>query len=361
MRFLPFFIFCFISLFAEPRFEKQSLDLKNKKISLNTQKLLNVIEEVLSYWQKNKEIDKEALHGGYCQGIDQSSERLLLTLQAFKKILEEDKTKQNQHLQNIDFLSKNFDFFRWYPDAEAINRLANSKPILQQMPKDHILITKYYVKSAVASAEKTPLYSQAMYGLPFDEANLSQIEGDRLKGTRFQFGKQAIYKGALDLPKPLAPTLIFVSRKDFEDALLQGTLIAQINQKELVFNVFRNNGVAYDRTKTPEDQERFWYFRPVKGLLGYGKDSDNKVKIETEVVVAGDVPYFGLGRIFLTKRIEFGETVLRLLLLADTGGAFNENRFQLDWLSGQFNGYSDFQKFNKNITDFAEVYILLKK
>jgi hypothetical protein len=96
-------------------------------------------------------------------------------------------------------------------------------------------------------------------------------------------------------------------------------------------------------------------------VLGYGKDSEYKIAIETEVTVAGDIAFFGLGKVFLISRIENGTKISRIVILADTGGAFQNNQFQLDWLSGFYKNFADYQENNKQISDYGDVWMLVVK
>jgi hypothetical protein len=52
---------------------------------------------------------------------------------------------------------------------------------------------------------------------------------------------------------------------------------------------------------------------------------------------------------------------MRLGILADTGGAFTPNLFQLDYYAGVFPSRRMFKRKVKKLPDFARVYILIKK
>ena len=48
-------------------------------------------------------------------------------------------------------------------------------------------------------------------------------------------------------------------------------------------------------------------------------------------------------------------------MLADQGGAFDSNLFQLDMLVDSYRGWRDYHKANKYLPDYAKAWLLLKK
>ncbi len=96
-------------------------------------------------------------------------------------------------------------------------------------------------------------------------------------------------------------------------------------------------------------------------MLGYGKDANYKIPILPKVTVAGDIFQLGLGRLILLRTEEQGQPVFRLTVLADTGGAFHDNLYQLDWLSGYYRDWDDYYQANRHISDYADAWLLLKK
>lgn len=322
-------------------------------------KLCEVAKETLLYLNKGVDYDANAIHGGKVPGASFPLQRVKATLQYVCELAQ----SNPQALSDPNFIAKNFELIRWYPDVSAAQKLAKQKPLLANIPRDQILQTKYYVRIADGAAVKSVSRPQALYGLPFDEADLSLAEADALgsKITRFQLGKQQIIAGALE-QKPLrAPALVWLSREDLEGALLQGTAVVPDGKKYRYYNVHRTNGIAYDRKITPEQQQRYWYFKEVKSVLGYGKDADYKIPIQPEVTVAGDIPQLGLGKLILLATKEHGNITYRLTVLADTGGAFANNLYQLDWLSGYYRGWDDYYAANKHRADYSSSWILVKK
>jgi hypothetical protein len=326
--------------------------------------LCQVATETLKYIDKGQSYDPVAIHGGKVPGATVSVVEIRSTLQYICQIANEDQAKgRKSRLTDPAFIKQNFQFVRWLPDQAGAAKLAKNKPLLQKLPADRILQTKYFVKIADGSPVKTAKHSQALYGLPYDEAKLDLATADALgnKITRFQLGKQDIVRGALEKTPLRAPALFWLSREDLEGALLQGTAVVPSDQGYRYYNVHRTNGIAYDRTKTPEQQQRYWYFKEVQSVLGYGKDADYKIPIKPEVTVAGDIPQLGLGKLILLATPESGVMHYRLTILADTGGAFANNLFQLDWLSGYYRGWPDYFAANKHRGDYSQTYLLLKK
>ncbi len=326
--------------------------------------LCQVATETLKYIDKGQSYDPVAIHGGKIPGATVPVADIRATLLYICKIANEDQAAgRKSRLTDPNFIQQHFNFVRWLPDQAGAAKLAKNKPLLQKLPADKILQTKYFVKIADGSPVKTTQQNQALYGLPYDEAKLDLATADALgnKITRFQLGKQEIVRGALEKTPLRAPVLFWLSREGLEGALLQGTAVVPSGKGYRYYNVHRTNGIPYDRTKTPEQQQRYWYFKEVQSVLGYGKDADYKIPIKPEVTVAGDIPQLGLGKLILLATPESGVMHYRLTILADTGGAFANNLFQLDWLSGYYRGWPDYFAANKHRGDYSQAYLLLKK
>ncbi len=330
----------------------------------NSEQLCFVADETLKYLAKGPAYDPAAIHGGKLSGAATSLPRVVETLKFLCQISKEDQAKgQSSRLSNVQFIQQNFEFVHWRPDLKAAAKVSKNKPLVEKIPADKLLLTKYYVRIAEGSMQKTAQHNQALYGLPFDEATLPLDQADALgqKITRFQLGKQAIVNGALE-QKPLrAPALVWLSRDDLEGALLQGTAVVPQDNGYRYYNVHRSNGIAYDRLLKPEQQQRYWYFKQVQSVLGYGKDADYKIPIAPEVTVAGDIVNLGLGKLILLATAEGGKPHYRLTILADTGGAFANNQFQLDWLSGYYRDWDQYYQANKHRNDYSSAWLLLKK
>ncbi len=275
--------------------------------------------------------------------------------------------KGNKLLERM-FLLEHFSFYQWEPDSQtALNIASNStnkrkSEILRAIPSDKLFLTKYYTKRLKASVVKTPDYPAALYQLPFDEVGLSPEQAAAKQGllTRFKYTRQQIIEGALE-QGGLAKPLIWLSEAGLHDVLLQGTGVLEVEGKLRFFNVHRNNGIAYDYTLGKTEQARYWYFAEVNGIKGYGKTIENKIDLKPRVAFAGNVRQLGIGKLFL---ITFNEQKIKqshLGVLADEGGAFDNNLFQLDWLVESYFGWHDYHQANKHYPDYANVYLMIKK
>lgn len=359
LAFFTIFAACSVQASAKFQTESTSINFVQGNWASDPKKLCDVANETLLYLNKGAEYDANAIHGGKVNGATFPLPRVKATLSYLCELAKSNPTA----LSDPKFIATHFELVRWYPDVAAAKKLAKQKPLLANIPNDQILQTKYYVRIADGSSIKKPSHSQALYGLPYDEATLSLAEADALgsKITRFQLGKQQILAGALEQQPLRAPALVWLSREDLEGALLQGTAVVPNGNSYRYYNVHRTNGIAYDRKIAPEQQQRYWYFKEVKSVLGYGKDADYKIPIQPEVTVAGDISQLGLGKLILLATKENGTITYRLTVLADTGGAFANNLYQLDWLSGYYRGWDDYYAANKHRADYSSSWILVKK
>jgi len=202
-----------------------------------------------------------------------------------------------------------------------------------------------------------------IYALPKDEQALTLEQANmRPNLVRLHYGKQAILGGALSGKN--VPVLAYVSRDDLESALMQGTIIVDlggsIGQKTL--NVHRNNNISYDRMKLPYEQERYWYFKQVDGIKGYGKDSDHKITVYSGVTFAADLTQFGLGKLLMVQSPEKNGTVVtRVGIFADTGGAFTNNLYQVDYLAGSYKGKDAYLQATRHLPDYVNAYFMVLK
>ncbi|MFO7553444.1 MAG: MltA domain-containing protein [Haliea sp.] len=332
--------------------------------------LCEVAAATADYLGRGNAYDPAAIHGGTTPLLQTAPQRIRETLDFVCEVQRQDQARgQRSRLTDPDFIQQHFELLRWHPDQAKAASLAAGKPLLQRLPADQLLLTKYYVRVAAGSARQSAATPHALYGLPFDEADLALAAADARADsiTRYRYGKQRVVAletnpATANRMAALAPPLIWLSRADLEGALLQGTAVVEDQRgQRRYFNVHRNNGVAYDRSRKPEAQDRYWYFKEVPGVLGYGKDADYKIPVKPLVTVAGDIFQLGLGRLVLLRAEEAGQPTFRLTVLADTGGAFHDNLYQLDWLSGYYRGWDDYHAANRHISDYAEAWLLLKR
>jgi len=342
-------------------FTEQKLSL-NHPINTDFKKLCQVASSTQDYLSKGHSYDPKVIHSNVLSEIGVTPAKIKQSLSFICKIYTEDKqANRPARLNDLEFIKQNFKFINWQPDTDHAKELSKNKNLLINLPKDKILMTKYYIHQAKAQARKSQDYPQALYKLPYDETELSLDQASKVSNlTRFKYTKQEILKGALDLPKQADP-LIFLSRKDLESSLMQGTVVADLNGEKKVFNVHRNNGIGYDRKVKPYEQNRYWYFKQVEGILGYGKDANNKVTVIPEVTFAGDIYKLGLGHLLFTQFDYKDHSEYKMAILADTGGAFEDNLYQLDYLSGSYGGFKEYAAANRHLPDYISVWFMLLK
>lgn len=322
--------------------------------AINGPALCATAKETLAYLNKGSHYDPRVIHAGkaFKVPVARIKETLVFICQ-----------HQNK-LNDPAFIKKHFDFIRWYPDIEQSKPLRLNKPLIANLPKDKILMTKYYVHRAKVSNKSTSTYPFALYALPKDEESLTIEEADaKPELIRFQYGKQAILKGVL--ANRNVPVLAYLNRDDLEAALMQGTIVADFGHHERqvkIFNVHRNNNIPYDKAKNPYKQERYWYFKPVDGIKGYGKDAEHKITVNSEVTFAADLEQFGLGKLLMVQYPDqTGKIVSRAGILADTGGAFQDNLYQVDFLTGDYAGREAFYQANRHLPNYVIAYFMVLK
>lgn len=337
--------------FCMPQF-KPSTPVLDSHFEFNSQHLCVTAKNTLDYLNKGAAYDPAVIHSGRIAPLP--LERIKATLSFV--------CAHQAQMHDPNFIKQHFEFVRWYPDTQRAKQLSAHKSLLQHLPQDRILMTKYYVHLAKATTHATNATPYPLYALPADESSLSLEQANAIPSlTRFKYGKQAILKGAL---KNLAVPIAYLSREDLESALLQGTVVAEFadSQRRAIFNVHRNNNIAYDRTKTPYAQERFWYFKQVDGIKGYGKDAEHKITVVPEVTFAADITQFGLGKLLMVQYPDKqGARVSKIGVFADTGGAFADNLYQVDYLVGSYPGKEAYTKAVHTLPDYVDAYFMVVK
>lgn len=348
---------CFIwalvqPLFAAPQFNA-SAPVFNGHYQFNGAALCATAKQTLAYLNKGSAYDPQVIHVGKVAPV--SLDRVKATLVFV--------CQHQDQLNNPAFIKQHFEFIHWSPDLKRARQLSANKPLLQQIPKDRILMTKYYVHLAKANSTPSPATPYALYALPTDEQHLTLDQANAQPTlTRFKYGKQAILKGALKHQS--VPELAYLNREDLEASLLQGTVVADFGSPtgKKIFNVHRNNNIAYDRTRNPYEQERFWYFKQVDGIKGYGKDAEYKITINPQATFAADLEQFGLGKMLMIQYHDKSGTVItKAGIFADTGGAFADNLYQVDYLAGSYPGKAAFAKAARHLPDYVDAYFMVLK
>lgn len=229
-----------------------------------------------------------------------------------------------------------FSWLSWQPDVTAA--------AAHKVTVDHrIRLTRYLVYQVQGSLTRSDTHTTALYATPSDD---SGPEPSRLRYTRQQVIAGVYEPGGA--AAGLARPLVWLSRADVYGAILQGTVAVDTGDGTHLFNVHRNNGIPYNRdVRDPALQGRYWYFREVPRLLGYTSEERPAVEVAPRVTVAGDVYNLGLGRVVL---LDLGDR-LQLAVLGDTGGAFQPNLYQLDWLSGIFPSHAAYEAATAHIPE----------
>jgi len=337
--------------------------MKNVKAS----ELCTVAEQTHQYLTNNTDDDFAVKTGEIFEGkvtLQQVKDSLTFICDTYR---EDVRAKRPSRLHKNTFLKEQFTFYRWSPDIKTARKIADKSNnavksrLLNNIPEEQIFLTKYYTKTLDASPVQTKHYNQALYAIPFDEQELTLEEADKNKSsTRFKFTRQEVIAGAL-LKSKLAKPLVWITEEALHDVLLQGTGVLNVDNKTRYFNVHRNNGIAYNYSIGKREQTRYWYFAEVPSIMGYGKTLHSKIAVKPHVTFAGNVKDLGLGKLFLVSFIQSEQKVSRLGVLADQGGAFDNNFFQLDLLVDSYKGWTDYHQANKTMPDYAKAWLLIKK
>jgi len=328
-------------------FREAKLPAPAGRVFLEPAAMLKQIDQVLFYFEKYRGKDPGGVSPGMLSSLDVTLNDVTATLLFCRDILRED-MERGRKFRLIDpvFLDKHFRVVRWYPEPGNAGQ------------NGLIRITKYAVFTIPGREKRDRIFRYALYALPDDEKGMSFKEAQKNKDTlcRFKYTRQEVTAGVYD--KGGALPLVWLKKDGLEKALMQGTIcVRDKRNKRRFFNVSRGNDIPYDpNQKNPDNQERYWYFFEVKEPKGYGLDATSMMTIYPDAALAGDVVNLGLGKIMAIKG-----RVLRLGILADTGGAFTPGLDRLDYFTGVFDTAKEFWRKAKTIPEFAAVYILIKK
>lgn len=327
------------------RYVLKPVKLPSVKVNFNQADLLTVLTNTRKYFQNYGQKDPDIARNGLLLSQGVTVTEVIKTLDFMITVLQEDiSNNRPTRLQDPQFINDNFRVIKW----SAYN---------PKKPKQKKLrITKYAVFTHTGSRTKTSKYNVALYSLKDNLANdkfyTKYTKQDVLSGIYEPGGKE------FGKVQPLA----YLTRTGLEAALMQGTILIKFTDgSQAFFNVDRNNGISYVRGIKPRTQKRYWYFRQVDQIKGYGYKIDNKISIKPGVTFAGDVLNIGLGRVMIMEYSQGGRKVLRMGVMADTGGAFLPNLHQLDYLAGIFKNQKEFRRYIQKLPQYATAYILVKK
>ncbi len=229
--------------------------------------------------------------------------------------------------------------FRWRPDQDA----AASRKVT--VTESSIRLTKYLVYQVSGSPTRTDTHDTALYAVVDDDGSWTSY-------TRIDAFAGAFEPGGAG-HGTLAP-LVYLTREGVNRALMQGTVEVTLpDGVTKLFNVHRNNGIAWNPAeKDGNKQERYWTFQEQPGIVGV-----EGVLLEPGVSVAGDIHNVGFGKLVALHT----DDGLRLAVLADTGGAFQPNLFQLDWLAGTFPTHAAYLKGVAHLPKRVEASVLVAR
>ncbi len=323
--------------------------LPNSRIVTAPLKLLQVLRNTRQYFQDYGATDPVVQREGILAAQGVTLADVLNTLDFMIATLTEDiSNKRPIRLQDPAFINKHFRVIQWLPHNPR-----------DRQQTQQLRLTNYAVFTHTGSRQRTATFNTALYALP-------ERQPDEPEDTFYkQFTKQQVLAGIFEPGGALygrVQPLAYLTRAAFEDALMQGTILVNFTDgSQAFFNVDRNNGIAFVKGVNPYDQRRYWYFRQVAAIKGYGSRIENKINIEPEVTFAGDVWNIGLGRVVVIEDTRSGHSKLRLGVIADTGGAFAPNLYQLDFLAGIFPNRSTYQSVARTLPGYVRGYILIKK
>ncbi len=319
--------------------------LPTVKVNFNPSDLLVVLNNTRQYFQDRWNSDPDLQREGILatQGIKVSE--VTKTLDFMVLTLQQDmQAKRPIRLQDPKFINKHFRTIQW----TAFN------PVNQD--EKRLRLTKYAVFTHPGSRKPTQEFNVGIYALKpnsnTEELRLKYTKQDVLKNIYEPNGKE------FGTVEPLA----YLDREGLESALMEGTILVKFTDgTSEFFNVDRNNGIPFVKGLTPTEQQRYWYFKPVTAIKGYGDSIETKISIKPGVTFAGDVLNIGLGKIIAIEHSRGGKPQLQMGIIADTGGAFLPNLHQLDFLAGVFNSKDEFTAYTRKLPEYTKAYILVKR
>ncbi|MDP2314308.1 MAG: hypothetical protein Q8P41_15505 [Pseudomonadota bacterium] len=270
------------------------------------------------------------------------------TLAFVARVAAEDAATGADRLADPAFLGACFDTVRWVPDVAR--------------PGDTIRVTRYLVYAVAGRVTADAAHTHALLSLPDDEAGLTADAAEARRATllRYRYTRQDVAAGvyrAGGAAAGRAPPLVWLTERNHEEALLQGTIAVTVPGEPAarLYNVHRNNGIAYRRAVTDTRlQPRYWYFRAMDAVRGWAPEPVPGPALLPDVAVAGDLDALGFGRLLALQNADG----LRLVVLADTGGAFAGNLHQLDLYTGVHPSRAAFDAATSGVGETAPAWVL---
>ncbi len=340
-------------------FKNVSPVFKKESIVTDPIKLQRAAKLALKYFKENKKDNPHIIRPNIFNKNILNSKYVEKTLNFIIWNIENDKKRKRAYrILDTDFLNKNFKFIKWSGDIKSAykNNVKISENFLNRgyLTKGKIRLTKYAIFQVNGNYNRTKKYCYPLYKIR---------SNNFLNKERFKYTKQEIINGILNKPenKRKVRPLAWVTRSGLEDAIMQGSILLNMpNGTQRLFNVDKNNGIAYDKKiKNPRKQKRYWYFKEINK----NKFKNDNILNQGQVVFAGDIYNIGLGKIIAIKYKNpvSKKEEIRIGVLNDVGGAFANNLYQLDLFAGVFKNRSSFNNLIKTIPNSVEAYILVKK
>lgn len=282
---------------------------------------------------------------------------VLATLDLVDRVATEDRGAAYKRLEDPAWVASRFEARRWVPDRAA----AKSRGVALATERDEIRLTKYLVYQVDGSPVRTDVYDTALWALPDDECCAADGAPLGPPGLRLKYDRQAVYAGVYapgGESDGRAKPLVWLTRTAANQAQLQGSVeVAGLGPSPRMFNVHENNAIPYDpAVRDGNLQRRFWYFREVVGILGV-----EQIPLRPHASVAGDIWNLGLGKVLALEWDGPLGPEVHLVVLADTGGAFQPNLFQLDWLAGAFPSHEAFAAWEATMPSRVAASVLVRK
>ena len=244
----------------QPQFMAQSHDilraasLPNTKVNFNPADLLVVLTSTRKYFKNQLDRDADLQREGILgtQGVTVAD--IVKTLDFMVLTLKQDiKAKRSIRLQDPKFLNTNFRSIQW----TAFNPTVTDEK--------RVRMTKYAVFTHPGSHTPTKEFNAGLYALK---------PGTDIEAIRLKYTKQDVLKNIYE-PKGIefgtVEPLAYLDRAGLESALMEGTVLIKFTDgTSKFFNVDRNNNIPYVKGLTPTEQKRYWYFKPVTAIKGFG-------------------------------------------------------------------------------------------
>ncbi|MEM6925895.1 MAG: hypothetical protein AAF602_03115 [Myxococcota bacterium] len=334
------------ALAAEDHFVPHDPSWGDAFVPTSPQDLGLVAREAASNLRRLQGTDSPVGTPGLLSELGITLDDVLRTLDHISRVAYEDRDAPVQRLQDPTWIAEHFETLHWQPDQKR----AMTRKI--ELSDEEIRLTKYVIYTVPGSHERTGRFDTALYAAP------RRVDG-REPDIQYRLTRMDVYAGAYEpggRAAGRARPLVWLTRDAVNQALLQGTIRVNVpGEATRMYNVHVNNGRAWQPGTADQSlQPRYWYFREVDKIFGV-----EQTALRAEAAVAGDVYNLGFGKLVALEWPAEEGTELRLAILADTGGAFQPNLFQLDFLAGEFASKQAFAQWVRSTPTRVRASILV--